>query len=341
MFRFLPYVGFSFVMALSCFAPIRSADGPPQVHVFSCQVISGTPYVPRTDDIGLVVRFKNESADDLASIVWRSTYGTFPVGFIDDGTFSPGVQIDNDLLFERGSTHFNWGAALGDAAAALAHTMPAQSLAASNMVLPQYFGTEDPGNCAIVRVTYSSGQIWENPELPQLLTPPPSPSATPPSPAPSPPPDPAVEPVTLGRCILNIDGKAYLQVTFRNESTKPADRIVVRADYESSALDFTDQGTFSQDSLISHTIKISPPDELSTRTYLGFNDPARCAVVSVHYTDGTSWQNSAIPATPGPLPTAIPSAIVLRTSVMKWTQRHSRPTPIPSGSPLPPATPAS
>ncbi len=60
--------------ALVALTPVRAAEpdtAAPRVRVISCQVMSGM-FVPRQDDVGLVVRFQNDSATTFSSIVWRA-----------------------------------------------------------------------------------------------------------------------------------------------------------------------------------------------------------------------------------------------------------------------------
>jgi len=44
--------------------------------------------VPRKDDVGLLVRFRNDSPSALSSIVWRAKYGKSYVDFVYDGTLN-------------------------------------------------------------------------------------------------------------------------------------------------------------------------------------------------------------------------------------------------------------
>lgn len=315
----------------------RAAVEGPHIHVFSCQVVSGI-LVPQTDEIGLAVRFENDSPAEYSSIVWRAKYGTRAIDFIDDGTFTPNVQIDNYVLFERGTTHFNVGAALLDVAAVAVHAPPSQDMWSSNMVFGLYVGTEDPENCSIVRITAVNGDVWENSALPQSVPniPPPQPVASPsPAPEPTPPKDPSIDPIEITQCILGINTvhahRADLVVSFRNRSTALADTVVFRANYEQSGLDFTDHGSFSRDVSIRHDVRLAVADGIATRLYFGFNDPAACSVVSVHYADAPPWQNPFL-ATTAPLPTPIPNALsLIKMKPAKW-QRHAVPTPMPTSS---------
>ncbi|HUA09979.1 MAG TPA: hypothetical protein VMA98_12005 [Candidatus Acidoferrales bacterium] len=299
------------------------------MQIFSCQIFSGSPPLPLDDELGLAVRFKNDSPDELTSIVWRTFYGPVPVDFIDDGSFAPQAQIDNYLLYERGSSHLNVTSVLLDAlslALTHGHAASAASLVTTNLALPPHAGTEDPGNCTIVRATYASGALWTNPALPQSIdlmpTPSPRPTATA---APN-------TPLIVDDCTLILFGgkKALLQVRFRNQMRQPIEKITFRAQYEASGLDFTDRGRFLRDASITHTLELALPDALRSRMYRSFDDPNRCAPANIRYADGEQWQNPYLSATPGPLPTPIPNALSARDMRMRWTQRHGFPTPIPT-----------
>jgi len=142
----------AFVIALGFIgiAVAQAATPPapeaPQLHIYSCQVVSGGAILPKSDEIGLAVRFENDSPQVLSSIVWRANYGTHPVDFIDDGTFSPSVRIDNYLLFERGSSRFNWLGAVGDLVGLAVGVDMRQPLTITNLSFPTYAGTENPEN---------------------------------------------------------------------------------------------------------------------------------------------------------------------------------------------------
>lgn len=335
MLRLLRYAVLSFVFVGSSLAWAPAETAPPGVHVYSCRVLSGTPYVPIVDEIGLSVRFRNDSAQTLSSIVWRATYAGEAVDFTDDGEFSPNVLIDNNVRFAAGSAHINvLNAVVG--IATIFHPNPIKTTVA----LPMYVGTEDPQNCTIVRVVRSDGSLWLNPDVSQEARPFTQPTPLPrtddtPSPAPS-----ASPSIALAPCSLDINRVEGLGVKFRNDGTKVADSIVFRAAYEQSALDFTDRGQFSPGDVVSAYLKNPLPPELSGRFFYDHYDAQRCSVASVHYTDGSAWINPDLPAQPPPLPTPIPSAMPLNPATARWSARTSLPTPVPSSTPLPSATPS-
>jgi hypothetical protein len=319
-------------------AAALSAPKAPNIHVYSCQVVSGT-LLPQNDEIGLAVRFMNNSSDTLSSIVWRAKYRSTWVDFIDDGTFSPATRIDNYVLFEAGTTHFNWLGAVTDVLALAVHAPANQPVMNSpNMFVP-YVSYDDPQNCGVVRTISDDGTLWINPDLvaqKPFVFPSPAPSVSPsaePSATPSPVAPPSI-PIDVTSCSPAIGGEGELGVRFTNLMKQAAKRVVFRIPYKDSAIDFTDEGTFSQNVAIMHGLKRSLPDELRRVAYVPFADPSLCNVVTVQYEDGTTWQNPQLSASPAPLPAPVPDAIdwpgLLRG---RWSQRHGMPTPIPSSTP--------
>lgn len=338
-----------FAVALVAVGAPSTPPERPQIHVFSCQTLSGA-YTPYTNQVGLAVRFRNESSQALRSIVWRAKYGSGSLDFIDDGTFSPGVQIDNYPLFEVGRTQFNWAGALGDTVALLVGVPANSPLETTKIVLPTLIGTEDPENCTIVRTISESGTLWLNPAIPQqppalpaevvaaASTPSPKPSLgapARPTAAPTAAPTPSAEGSALALfvCQLNIGGGANLWVGFQNLADRVATRVVIRAPYDGSAFDFADAGHFSKGATIDHTLHTAVPGSIATRTYVSDGNPRDCQVVSVTYTDGTSWKNPDAGTTPPPAPTPIPNALELRSATFRWGSPHFLPTPLPATSP--------
>jgi hypothetical protein len=318
-------------------AGLRAAPVSPRVHVFSCQVMSGV-LVPRKDDVGLAVRFRNDGADTLNSIVWRAKYADGTVDFIDDGTFSPDLRIDNFVLAEQGSSRFNWGGLALDALQLVGRGIPTGDLMKTNLILPQYVSMSDPENCSILRATFEGGETWVNPDLVQqtaMLT-----ARTPvpvPSSAPAESSNDALAPIQFSHCTLIVQNRSWAEVSFRNVSTHVADRVVVRARYGKSGIDFVDQGTFAPGAPIKHYLKKPPSDDLRDQAYYSLDDPRECAVVSAHFVDGSTWQNTSLDASPGPVPTAAPDAMKFGTVRIRWASRHGFPTPLPGPSESPAA----
>src|SRR5471030_2683897 len=129
MHNFVRWVvpAFAFIVAVAPMAPVAASPAPPQIHVFSCRAMSGS-FMPQKDDVGLAVRFRNDSDVALRSIMWRAKYGKGTVDFIDDGIFTHDVRIDNRVLAEQGSSHFDWGGLALDALFVAARALPGASL---------------------------------------------------------------------------------------------------------------------------------------------------------------------------------------------------------------------
>lgn len=89
-------------------------------------------------------------------------------------------------------------------------------------------------------------------------------------------------------------------VILLNVSARVVDRVVVRARYGNSGIDFVDEGTFAPGALIKRVLKKPLSDDLREQVYLSLDDPRDCAAVGAHFADGSAWQNSF----PTPLPSA-------------------------------------
>ena len=318
-------------------SPARAAAAPrPDIHVSSCQVLSGAPIlVPRSDDIGVAVRFTYRGAEPLAEIVWRVSYAATKIDVIDDGKFSSDVRIDSFALAEQGSQRANYGTvALNAAMLATGHFAGANMLR-STLTMPLYASLPNPENCAVVRAVYASGAVWVNPDLdqqPALL-----PQRTPVPAAVRVPLAKMDGPVEITHCWVDIEGISELNVTFRTTPDAVADRIVFRAAYGSSAIEFADTDTadLENDVYLKHRLRGPRADPKVRQSYVSLDDPHDCAVVSVHYTDGTAWQNPALAAAPDPLPTPVPDAMALTLGIRRWSPRHGFPTPLPVPSASP------
>lgn len=315
-----------------------SAPQAPNIHVFSCQVVSGV-LVPRADEIGLAVRFENSSTDTLKSIVWRAKYGATWIDFIDDGTFSPQTRVDNFIVFEAGKRKFNWLGAVADAVALGVGAGPSSPLWNTPAMFGDYISYDDPDNCSIVRTISSDGGLWVNSAVaaqqPFIF---PSPSPTPAASAtaatsPSPDPPPAGN-LAVTDCEPFFGGMGALSVRYTNVAQHSAKRITFRVPYKSGGLDFVDAGTFSPGVLIKHNLKATLPEELKPVAYVPFPDPALCQIVNVKYDDGSVWQNPSLGATPPPLPSPVPDAMPVKDLAgARWSQLHGFPTPVPSATP--------
>jgi hypothetical protein len=316
--------------------PVHAAAAAPDVHVSSCTVLSGASLiVPRSDDIGVAVRFTYHGGQPLSQIVWRVKYGSTSIDVFDDGTFSSDVRIDAFALAAQGSTHVNMAtAAFNVALIATGHLPTPVNATSSTITLPLYISLPNPENCAIVRATYADGSVWVNPQLDQqqlmLLAPTPEPRA------------PNVRlmrmdgPVEVTRCGIDVEGAfPTLNVTFRPTPDAPADRIVFRAAYGTGALDFTDVNDFEPNDYTTHRLRGARVDPRIVQPYLSLDDPRDCTVVSVHYADGTAWQNPNVSAAPGALPTPVPDAMPMTFVARRWSERRGAATPPPAAQPSP------
>jgi hypothetical protein len=268
--------------------------------------------------------------------VWRAKYGSTWIDFIDDGSFSPQTRIDNFLLFEAGKRKFNWWGAIGDITAIAVHAPGAANHALWNA--PTMFSSSasytDPDNCSIVRTISADGTMWVNPALtsqqPFVF---PSPEPTPSTPVPSPTPFRSGD-IAISDCEFEVAGEGYLTVRYTNVGQRPASRIVFRLPYKDSAIDFTDSGKFSPSALISHSLRQALPDTYRSVLYTPLAmQPADCAVATVQYDDGSTWQNPALNASPQPLPSPPADALPAQDILHAHWQLHGFPTPIPSSTP--------
>lgn len=330
-------------LVLTFSSPSTAVPEAPNIRVLSCQVLSGAA-VPQRDEIGLAVRFENLSPQTFSSIVWRAKYGPAWIDFIDDGTFSPQVRIDNFLLFEAGKRKFNWLGMLQQALFVANGLVPTQTPAWNSPVMfTDYASYTDPDTCSVVRTISSDGTLWVNPAISgdqPFVFPSPSPK---PSVSPSPAPLPtafASGPLQISYCDFELAGEGYLGVGFLNAAPHTAKRIVFRLPYKDGGVEFTDQGTFSPGTLIKHSLRTSLPPAFRSTIYVPMMKPLdACRVASVEYDDGSTWQNPAIGASPPPLPTPVPDALPAQELIRAPWQLHGFPTPLPGVSPTPAATP--
>ncbi|HVA28150.1 MAG TPA: hypothetical protein VNF68_08215 [Candidatus Baltobacteraceae bacterium] len=313
----------------------RAADptpAPPDIHIYSCKVMSGPTLVPQANEVGLAVRFQNDSTQEYKSILWRAKYGSGYVDFLDDGQFSPQIRIDNFLLFDIGKAHAN---ILGVLFMPRGSSVPIDS----QVHLAEYASMSDPENCSIVQATTDDDVTWKNPDAPaaHYLFPSPAPST---EATLAPGEDVAKGPIDIAHCHLlfpYVRNTAQLDVGFRSVAPgKTADAVTFRVSYGSGTLDAIDRGAFEDGTYVRHKLKIALPDELGGRSYFSLDDPANCAAVSVHYADGTQWNNPAAPS-PLPVPTKVPDALDngLGPWYVNWKQGLTLPAPSPTPSPTP------
>jgi hypothetical protein len=314
----------------------------PLIHVYSCQTFSGTVFVPQTNEVGLAVRFTNTSENVYKTVVWRAAYGDGYVDFVDNGTFSPDVPVDNFVLYKAGKDHVSAGNVLADLIALRFGNPSAPDPMVSPNQFTTYAGSEDPENCTIVSAADANGNTWTNPNV----TPPHAripaaasyglgAKALKPAPV-------ATGGIEVSSCSYRLWGRATMGVDFRNTGQQVVRQIVFRAPYRGGGVDFTDSGAFTPNVKIEHAIHANMPADAHATVYSSFDDPSACAVVSVTYADGTTWQNPAVAATPGPFATPVPNALdYSRELINVWSRAQvhgSLPapsSPAPSQSPNP------
>ncbi|MGZ6246779.1 MAG: hypothetical protein ACXWNM_13510 [Vulcanimicrobiaceae bacterium] len=271
--------------------PLNSAM--PVISVLSCIVGAGPDGRP-----GLEITFKNSSTNEYTSIIWRVRLAGGWLDFHDNGDSAP-EQIAKRVLYWRGGS------------------------------LTGYY--EDRADCSAVAVQTKTGLQWKAPGVdltPEYSQPTPRPNDATPIPATID--NPNGNPVGIVSCVLDIErgrtrglgrkaGFGVLMVRFRNLSSHVIDRVIFRAKYLSSGVDFIYGGHFSPGALVSSDQRVFGTripgghlmEELPVSTpvsYASFDDdPGNCGAVSARYEDGTEWQNPSVGATPPPLPTAPPT----------------------------------
>lgn len=298
-------------------------------------MLTGQPILDTAFQVGLGVRFTNNDSVVYKEIVWRAKLGAGYVDFIDDGEFSPQIKIDNFLLANIGKAHVN---ILGALLAPRGSGIPIES----EFRFPEYASLGDPENCQIIKtVTQDTEVAWSAPGVPvepHYVLPAPAPS-TEATLAPGEV-DAPKGPIDIAHCHVFFPfrrGTAQVDVGFRSVAPgKTADIVTFRASYGRGTFDVTDNGAFANLDYVRHKLNAPIPDELGGRSYFGFDDPADCIAVSVHYTDGTQWTNPGAPA-PMPVPTKVPDELDngLGNWMVNWklTQRFPAPTPSPTATP--------
>jgi hypothetical protein len=305
-------------------------DAPPDIHIFSCKALSGPTLLPSAYQSGLAVRFENNGSQPYTSILWRAKYGDGYIDFLDDGTFSPQIRIDNFLLSAIGKAHVN---ILGALLAPRGAGIPIDS----EVHFSEYASLDNPENCRIIKAVAADGSVWMDSSVPQAhyVLPAPAPSSEA-SLAPD-----ETEPhglVDISHCHLLFPAthrQAEADIGFRVVAPgKVVDAVTFRVSYGRGTLDYIAQGNFADDSYQRYKLHVPMPDSLGS--YFSLDDPKNCTAVSVHYADGTQWTNPAAPAALA-APTPVPDALDygLREWIVNWTTGLGLPAPSPSVSPTP------
>jgi hypothetical protein len=74
------------LFSLCCLSGLRAQTSAPPMHVISCVVASGQ------NRAEMEVAFRNDSSEELTSIVWRARYGSGWIDFIDREALFPAAS---------------------------------------------------------------------------------------------------------------------------------------------------------------------------------------------------------------------------------------------------------
>lgn len=267
--------------------------GVPSIPVFSCIVGAGAD-----GRLGLEVTFKNSSQDAYRSLVWRAHLGRGWLDFSDGGDFPPG-QIQKRVIFWRGAYATGVYNDRGDCSVVATETDAGVKWAASGVSLSQTYSMPTPRPSDATPVPSTIDNAINNP-------------------------------IGIVSCAVDVEagrshgvgrkaGLGVLKVRFRNLSPRTIDKVIFRAAYLKSGVDFTYGGHFAPNALVSsdeYVFGTRIPgghlmEDMPAGTSVSFasldDDPSNCATVSARYEDGTIWQNPDIGVTPPPLPTAPPT----------------------------------
>lgn len=262
------------------------------VHVASCRVQSGETHLGTHDfEATLLVRFENTSSEDLKRIVWRAKYADQWLTFVDDGTFSATQQIDQLLLLHHHHRSGIW--------------------AGNRILFQDYTSTNEPENCQVAETTSQSGKIWStsDPAPPPFVLPTTPPKSAEPVPATLE--NPLHQPVGVFTCMASMPGDKHINllVRFGDLAAQEIEDIIFRVPYGSGAFDFDAGGSFAPGISITKRLDAIVPAVHALGDIQTLERPNSCAVVKARFADGTTWQNSALPAVPPPYPTPPPNAI--------------------------------
>lgn len=247
------------------------------IKIESCLAIAAGHGDESTTFSGIIVRFKNMTSTTLRQIVWRANTPAGTMDLTDNGVFSPGVSIRNELA-QRGSRFH----------APMHSTMEAMG----------------PGVCTAIEFRDANGNVTKEPApapVPFYIPPVPPDSATP---VPASIDNPSRDPVGIVSCAFSIVfGRAYGHVRFRNLSAQPIDRIRFRALYGTAGIDFVKTGSFAPGVLVDTgdmSRRDLPPHAYSE--YVTLDAPASCTTVEAHYAGGATWTNPTAGPTEPPFP---------------------------------------
>jgi hypothetical protein len=304
----------------ACLALEAQTAGRPQIAVSSCWDASGGGPAGvfglglRGDgqqEAILGVRFRNDSTVTLTHIVWRARFESGWIDFPDDGTFSPGIQIDRFLVISRHASGIWAGKRL----------FPYDSTS-----------TDVPENCAVIATTDAGGGTWRDPSAPA------APWRLPPDFAhlaqmyPATLDTPTHQPIGIASCQYEIDGRfTDVRVRFTNLAAVASDSMRLRASYGTGAFAVDVRGDFEPRRLEDHRVRSTTPRAFPWRNVVTLDDPSKCELLSAHFVDGTIWQSpdatDPLPVTPTPAPNAVGYGAHRVTNAAAWLEPVPSPTP--------------
>jgi hypothetical protein len=268
---------------------LQAQTSAPTIQVLSCVVASDQHRAE------MEIAFRNDSSEELTSIVWRARYGSGWIDFTDRGGALPGSVVKHRLRDEA---------------------------RVSRAAIDESYYSSGRENCSAVESRAKSGATWRDASAPSEAARIPAREADDAAPIPATIDNPLRDPIGIIGCKLIVaagrphgigrkTGAGVLWIRFRNLSAKPIDRLVIRAAYESGAVDFIFGGTFAPNVLVSSDQYVFGKKmnrlmrDLSVATptdYTSLDEPGNCTIVGARYGDGTLWQNPTVSPTEPPLP---------------------------------------
>lgn len=106
----------------------------------------------------------------------------------------------------------------------------------------------------------------------------------------------------LGNLYVNGKGYNFFNVTFTNTGTVTAKQIVFQIEFDKSRYVVGDAGSYAPGDQVTHHLR-DHGSNVQAFARDGGSGPTACSVLSVTFTDGTSWSAPAT-ALPSPSPTA-------------------------------------